>query len=120
MLKSFFDVFKTLFGLTDDNKKNKDEIKALQTKFEVVISDVRQIASDADADRRVAAEQRKTAESNYENLVLRLQLALKDMEQRALPPGSTSQNTPELEARVIAIENTLEELKRQIEELKKP
>lgn len=119
MMKPFFDTFKMLFGLTDDTKKNKEEIKALQTKFEIVVGDMRQIASDADADRRVAAEQRKTAESNYENLVLRLQLARKDNERRVLPPGSTPQNAPETEARIATLEKEVQELKRQIEELKK-
>ena len=73
---------------------------------------MQQIISDADADRRVAAEQR-------ENLLLRLQLALKDNEQRVLPPGSAPQNAPETEARIAALEKEVQELKKEIEELKR-
>ena len=61
----------------------------------------------------------KTAESNYDNLILRLQLALKDNEQRVLPPGSAPQNAPETEARLAALEAKVEEILKQMEELKK-
>ena len=61
----------------------------------------------------------KTAESNYDNLILRLQLALKDNEQRVLPPGFAPQNAPETEARLAALEAKVEEILKQMEELKK-
>ena len=71
MLKSFMEIVRQLLGYAKDTEKNTADIKALQAKLETTTSDVRQIASDVSADRRVAAEQR-------ENLILRLQLALKD------------------------------------------
>ena len=63
---------------------------------------------------------KQIAGRDYENLVMRQENSLlKGAEQRALPPGSTLQNVPEMEARIAALEKEVYELKRQIEELKK-
>ncbi len=49
--------------------------------------------------------------------MLRLQLALKDSEQRALLPSSPPQNTQETETRIAALEKEIEELKKRVREL---
>ena len=112
MLKPTFDTIRTLLNFTDDTKKNKDNMEKTQARFESMNLSMQQVISDADADRRVAAEQR-------ENLLLRLQMALKDNEQRALPSGSAPQNAPETEAQIAALEKDVQELKQQVEALKK-
>ena len=59
MLKPTFDTIRTLFNLTDDTKKNKDNMEKMQARVEAMNLAMQQVISDADADRRVSAEQRE-------------------------------------------------------------
>ena len=45
---------------------------------------------------------------------------MKDVEQRSLPPGSTSQETLNVQTQIDALKRDVEELKRQMAALKKP
>ena len=99
-----------LYGFGDDTKKNKDDIAKMQAKLETVIVAVQQVVSDTNTDRQLA-------ERDQENLLLRIQLALRDTEQRLLPSGASQTQTAEiaeLRARVAALENEVAEHKKQI------
>ncbi len=109
MLKSFLEILRQLYGYADDTKKNTTDIKVLQTDREASNIVMRQVISDADTDRRLA-------ERDRENLLLRLELAMRDNAQRALPPVSAaSQNEiAELRAKIEAQDREIERLKQRV------
>ena len=72
---------------------------------------MRQIAWEAVADRRIAAEQQRTAERDRQILLMQIKEMLKDSEHRTLPPGSNSQD------QIAAILARLEAMEKRIEAL---
>ena len=94
-----------LFGYADDTKKNTADIKALQAEREAANIILRQIISDADADRRIT-------ERDRENLLLRLEVALLKNDNRALPPGASAAQSEnaDISGRLEALEKRMKRL----------
>ena len=115
MLKSLGEIIKQLLGYANDTKKNSDDIKSLQTKYEAMNFGLQQVAFEVDRDRQIGARDR-------ENLLLRLEnVLLKSADPRALPPAPATQNTPQdVEARITILENRVDILNKRVEALENP
>ncbi len=114
MLKLLLELSKQIIGFTTDTQKNKEDVKALLTDSAVKEDTIKQIIFELQR-----LKEKETLER--ENLLLRMQLALKDTEQRFLPPGASTtqaEEIAELRARVAALETQVAEQKALIEELK--
>lgn len=90
-----------------DNDKNDAKITLLK-----VLNEFDKVRMQMENGKQNTAAARRASERDYENLVLRLENAmLKSADQRALPPGSNPQNTPEPETRIAALERGSKRLK---------
>ena len=106
-------------GQAEENIKGLEETAGEQEAFLNQNRDLlRSVLHEMDKDRAVAVEQRRTieaerraAERDYENLALRLEITMRDNTQRALPPGFSNQNTPEVQAQIDALKEEFAELK---------
>lgn len=83
--------------------KHDDELRDSKSVLVEVLHEFDKDRTVAEGERKVALAERRTAERDYENLVLRLELAMKN-DVRALPPGSPAPTTAGLEARIAALE----------------
>lgn len=100
----------------DDVKKALVQSLFEFEKFRMQIEGSKEIAAEQ---RRTIEAQRQSTERDYENLVLRLELALKS-NVLALPPGFNASNSTETEARFAALERQIEELRGRVKTLENP
>ena len=112
MIKSAIDIIKQLLGFANDMEDIKAKSKTMQAQLDETTKTLQAVLFEFIRLKENEAHER-------ENLALRLQLAMKDQEQRALPPGSGMQDTPGLQAQVDALRQEVEALKIQVAELKK-
>ena len=117
MLKPIIDFVKSAaasyqrFAQVEDNVKKLEERANKHDEGANQIREfLRQALHEIDKDRAVGIEQRRVVERDYENLVLRLELAMKN-DTRALPPGSPAppqDEIAELRAKIEVLEKRIE------------
>ena len=117
MFKSLFEIAKQIFGFASATEKNKEDIKTLLADSDSKDDIIKQIIFELRRLSENEAHERENEAHEREKMALRMQLALKDTEQR-LAPSSASQvqsaEIAELRARVVALGNEVAEHKKQI------
>lgn len=106
MLKSLIEVMKQLLGLAKDTQENRDDIRALQTRLEMVTETLHQVVFELQRVRENEAHEREKMGLRLENVLLR--------SERSLPPGSTSVQT-----RLSRVEEQVADLQKDVENLRK-
>ncbi len=109
--KRLSDAEEDVTTLQDHVGRQDDDIDGVKKALTQTLFEFEKVIMRLENDRQIAGR-------DYENLVLRLQLAMKDNDQRALPPGSIPQNAPDLQAQIDALKQEVEELKTQFAEWK--
>ncbi len=117
MLKQIVDFTKSIATVYRRLTHTEEQIKKLQIrsdKHDDDLNDAKEtllkVLHEFDRDRQLA-------ERDRENLLLRLEnVLLRSGDQRALPPGASTPNLSDLEARIAVLETEVAELKRRLAE----
>lgn len=116
--KAAFSVYKRLVQTEENNKKLEDRANRQDDKIERLGDALKDALYELKLSRQIIESNQKITERDQRILFLQLESFLKENNPRALPPAPTPQYPPEIEARIAAIENAIEELKGQIKKLK--
>ncbi len=111
MLKSLFEITKQLLGIAKDTRENKDSVKALQTRLEIVTDTVKQVIMELQRLKENEAHEREKMALRLENTLLRSErnlLSSSATEQTRL--ASVEDKTQTLQAEVQALRHRIDRL----------